>query len=132
MEANVLKAQETVLTEELLQSLVGKTIHCPVNYHTTVQNLTGEDSEVNVWFAGMVAGYEKIYLAVDLASESNVLTITEPRTDFRLIMTDGASYALADQSKVLEITDQQLAEMVKKHRKEQGLKDLLILPEQWA
>ncbi|WP_315793055.1 hypothetical protein [Paenibacillus sp. BIC5C1] len=61
-------AKDDTLTEELVASLIGKCIHAPTNVHE-IQTPTGATTKANVWFAGIVAGYEKAVIGFNYQAD---------------------------------------------------------------
>lgn len=121
----MLKTKENVLTEEFLSSLVGKLIHVPTNEHETEQELTGEKTKVNVWFAGVVAGYTKSHIAYNF----DICDFISSKEYYQLILTDGMCYILASDCEIEELTEEEFAKMVEDFQRSQDIKNSIILPD---
>lgn len=122
---NVLKSKETDITEELLASMIGKMIHVPTNEHVVVKQLTDTKEIVNVWFAGVVAGYDKQIVGFNYATDE----FCEPYTVYSLLLTDGHAYVLSPTAcEVNEITMEDFTIMIEEQQKIQDAKDSIILP----
>lgn len=89
----VLKTIEQPLTEELVQNLVGKFIHVPTNNHKVPDEINGGDQEINVWFGGRVAGYEKAHIEYDYITNE---FLQEPMTHYNVLLVDGMGYVLSN------------------------------------
>lgn len=112
-----IKTVDQQITEELVASMVRKYIHVPTNTHTNGDG--GE--EVNAWFAGQVAGFEKAVLHFDyLKSEYR----DEPATFYNILLSDGMGYVLSnDACEILEITKEEFDTMVQQHIAEQVVEE---------
>lgn len=95
----IVKGVKDPLTEDMVKGLIGHLVHVPVNIHT-VPDMLGEGTKRNVWFAGKVAGYEKVCIAYDIHKRE---FIDEPKVFFNVLLVDGMSYALSPDGDV-EIT----------------------------
>lgn len=110
---------------EILASLVGKIVHAKVNYHE-VTDATGNIDLANIWFAGMVAGYDVTTVYFDY--EANAYLDT-PIVKYRLLLTDGMAYVLAYDCELHELEDEEFVKLVEDFTKEQLKKESMILPE---
>ena len=122
----IVKKNEDFITKELLESLVGKIIHATVN-NLELTDATNKVETVNVWFAGMVAGYDVVTTYYDY--EDNSFSTT-PTIRYSLLLTDGMAYTLASDCELHEITQEEFLKLVEEYTKEQMKKDTLILPEE--
>lgn len=122
--SKVLKSEGQNLTEPLLMSLVGKYIHIDVNKHPSKDQF-GRDIEVNVWFAGEMAGYDRVTMFFD--KEQNRLDF--PIISYNLILTDGMAYSLSPtQLSILELTAEEFNKLVDDCQLEQAVKDSILIP----
>lgn len=130
--AEVIKTKDQAVTENLVKELVGKHIHVPTNMH----DIKTEDGtgEVNAWFGGRVAGYEKAEIHFDYEKQE---FMDEPSTIYNILLCDGLGYVLSNrESEVNIITEEEFQEMVEEHKKKQKeaqakaeAKNSLILPD---
>jgi serine/threonine protein phosphatase PrpC len=103
----VIKTEETPLTEELVFDLVDKFIFCPDNLQMA-RNEQGDVEEVNAWFGGFVYGYEKAILFYDYATNEK---LEEPKVFFNLLLSDGLGYVLSKTKCVIhELTEEEYNE----------------------
>ncbi|MGM7682833.1 hypothetical protein ACSVDA_11835 [Cytobacillus sp. Hm23] len=113
----LIKDSNMILTEELVKSFVGKIIHVPVNKHLVKQATDSgeiEESEVNAWFAGEVAGYEKAYIKFDYERGK---FLEKEKVYFNILLTDGIGYQLAvHDSEIMEITEEEWKKLITKHQ----------------
>lgn len=125
--SKVLKSGKDPITEELLNSFIGKLISVPTNEHVATQELTGKQQTVNVWFAGTVAGFEKATIGYDFANEQY---LEEPIVTYNLILTDGMGYILSPKNCVVEeVTEEEFVDMVQEYERKQAVKNSIILPD---
>jgi hypothetical protein len=109
------------IAEEVLLGLVGKTIHA-----TTNKLVDREGNEHNVWFAGVVAGYQKAVLAYDYIGDK-VLDVAN--VQFQMLLTDGMAYTLScSDLEIKELTEDEFAALVAEFTAAQVTSDI-ILPE---
>lgn len=120
-ELGFLKRQDQVVTEEILESTVGLFVHVPVNMHMSTNDLTGEQEEVNAWFAGAVAGYQTTRVWFNHASNS---FIKEPIITYTLLLADGTGFSIADRSEIVSMTPAEFKDLVEKQKK----KDSILMP----
>lgn len=121
----ILKNREDFITETLLTSMVGKFIHAPINNHEFTNN-KGENETVNVWFAGLVVGYDTAVIYYDFENNS---FLDSPEVKYSLLLSDGMAYSLSLDSEIVELTEEEFSDMVEKFAKEQMAKESIILPE---
>lgn len=115
----VSKLASTSLTEEYLETLIGKFIDAPTNMHT-ITTPEGKEVEENVWFAGRVAGYEKSVLGFDYTGE---LGFNVPVTyRYALLLCDGLAYMLADDCELYELSEAEFTEKLEAFVAEQEAK----------
>jgi len=128
----IVKATEEQITEELVKGLVSKIVHVPTNMHTINNPMENHSETVNVWFAGMVAGYEKAYLNYDYETKE---FLKEPVSYFNILLTDGMGYVLSNNGdvEIRVISEEEFNELVKEHKAKQQIitpdKPKLILPD---
>lgn len=126
--SKILRDKETPVTEEILESLIGKIIHVPNNILPMVDS-KGNIHKENVWFAGMVAGYDVVTSYFDFANNKFIDT---PFKRISILLTDGMMYTLAPESEILELTDDEFYKMVEENAKMQDIlvpetsKDILL------
>lgn len=122
----VIKAKDQAITEEIVKRLIGKFVHVPTNFHD-VATPTGATTKVNVWFAGVVAGYEKAVIGFDYETgEFN----EEPQIFFNVHLTDGMGYVLTNDYdlEINELTEEEFTQLVEEHKEAQNTPEI-ILPE---
>lgn len=129
--AELLKSIDQPITEEMLQSWVGKYIHCPTNIHEVYDPIDNVIKESNAWFAGQVAGYQKDYNAYDFPTGNFI----EAQILYTVIFTDGSGYLLSpEKCEVYEITQYEFMQMVEEKQKKRSTieipKEQFIIPEQ--
>lgn len=129
--ARIIKDIGEIATEELLQNLVGKLVHVPTNKHIVPNHMNqNQIEEINAWFAGQVAGYEKAYLAYDYTENT---FLNEPHVLFNVLLTDGNGYLLnLENSHIVELTDEEFNKMLAEHQALTSIKETateLIVPE---
>lgn len=124
--AQVIKAKDQVLTEEIVASMIGKYVHAPTNMHE-VQTPTGGTTKVNVWFAGVVAGYEKAVIGFNYEDGS---FNEQPQTFFNVHLTDGMGYILTTtlDLEIQELSEEEFESLVEEKKAEQNTPEI-ILPE---
>ncbi|MGA4519274.1 hypothetical protein ACPA0F_18610 [Solibacillus silvestris] len=114
---NQLKTVEQTFDESAIAGLIGKTIHVPTNKHTVKQQAEDgslEDTVVNAWFAGEVAGYEKALLQFDFTDGK---FMDKPKVFFNILLTDGMSYQLAlTESEIIELDEAEFATLLAEHQ----------------
>ncbi|SHN81832.1 hypothetical protein SAMN04487896_4865 [Paenibacillus sp. ov031] len=119
----MIKAKDDTLTEELIASLIGKCVHAPTNVHE-IQTPTGATTKANVWFAGIVAGYEKAVIGFNYeAGEFH----EEPQTYYNVHLTDGMGYILtsAFELEIHELTQEEFAQLIEENKKEENTTESL-------
>lgn len=117
----IVKSIDEKLTEKTLQNLVGKYIYVPTNMVETLNHLEGDKvEEMNCWFAGRVAGYEKGY--VHYSYEENEF-LDEPVLFYRILLTDGMSYMITTEGEleIQELTADEFTQMVLEHQAKQKI-----------
>ena len=121
----VIKKENEPLTEEFLESLIGKYIHVPTNEHVTYDPMDKEFVTVNAWFAGRVAGYEKSVFAYDYREDK---FHDEPQTVYKILLCDGMAYVISEEKSLFkELTEEEFIEMLAEHDAKKASK--VILPE---
>jgi hypothetical protein len=119
----VIKIRNEELSESLLNGLIGKPIHAPTNKLVDV-----EGKEHNVWFAGIVAGYQKSTTSFDFENEK---FLDSPKVQLHIILTDGMAYTLSTEAlDINELTEDEFYDMVMDYSTKQLIKDQLLVPEQ--
>lgn len=109
--STVIKAVDQEVTDELLKSLVGKYVHATKNVVEVPNELLGTKDKQNAWFAGMVAGYEKVWMHYDFENET---FMDEPKLYYSLIQTDGTGFILSDtELELVELSEEEFSQMVK-------------------
>lgn len=103
-----MKTESQKVTEKLVEEMVGKLVHAKKNPHEVVEPIEGE-KEVNVWFAGWVAGYEKAMISFDYAKGE---WLDKPQTVFNILLSDGMAYVLSERSEVVELSEEDFVEMI--------------------
>ena len=113
----VIKAKSDTLTEDIVASMIGKYVHAPTNIHE-VQTPTGATTKANVWFAGMVAGYEKAVIGFNY--EDGEFS-EQPQTFFNVHLTDGMGYILttAFELELLELSKEEFEQLIADQKKEE-------------
>jgi hypothetical protein len=123
--SKVLKTVDQESTEELLASLAGKFIHCNINTHKTKDKF-GKDINVNVWFAGEVAGFDRVTMYY---GEVMTKLLDTPIISYNIILTDGMAYSLSPtELSILELTREEFEQLVEDYQKEQEAKDSVLIP----
>lgn len=108
----LLKSKDQPLTEELVASLVEKLIYVPTNMHPAPPG--HPEPQVNVWFAGQVAGFEKGVVRYDFQKND---FFEEPKIFYNVILTDSMAYVLSPtEVEIYEITLEEFNKMVEEHR----------------
>jgi hypothetical protein len=124
--AKIIKPLGEKVTEETVKGLVGKLIHVPTNQHTFPQ----ENTTINAWFAGQVAGYEKAYIKYDYEKGE---FMEEPHLFFNVLLTDGKGYLLElVNSEIVELTEDEWNTMVAEYQAKTTITEVekeLIVPE---
>jgi len=109
----VIKKENEPLTEEFLESLIGKYVHVPINEHVTYDPMDKEFVTVNAWFAGKVAGYEKTIYAYDYKEDK---FFDELKTVYKVLLCDGMAYAISEEKSLFkELTEEEFIEMLAEH-----------------
>lgn len=113
----VIKAKSDTLTENIVASMIGKYVHAPTNIHE-VQTPTGATTKANVWFAGMVAGYEKAVIGFNYEDGE---FREQPQTFFNVHLTDGMGYILttAFELELLELSKEEFEQLMEDQKKEE-------------
>lgn len=120
----VIKKENEPLTEEFLESLIGKYIHVPTNEHVTYDPMDKEFVKINAWFAGKVAGYEKSVFAYDYREDK---FHDLPKTIYRVLLCDGMAYVISEEKSLFkELTEEEFIEMLAEHDVKKASK--IILP----
>lgn len=105
------------LSVEILKSIIGKYVHADKNYLDIPNELLGITERTNAWFAGLVAGFEQIWMYYDFEKEE---FFDEPKCYFSVIMSDGTAYILSnDELRILELTEEEFNQMVKDYKTKQ-------------
>lgn len=113
----VIKAKSDTLTEEIVASMIGKYVHAPTNIHE-VQTPTGATTKANVWFAGMVAGYEKAVIGFNY--EDGEFS-EQLQTFFNVHLTDGMGYILTTtfELELLELSKEEFEQLIADQKKKE-------------
>ncbi|PQP82078.1 hypothetical protein C0Q44_20720 [Paenibacillus sp. PCH8] len=114
---HVIKAKDDTLTEELVASMIGKYVHAPINMHE-VQTPTGATTKANVWFAGIVAGYEKAVIGFNYEEG----TFHEAsQTFYNVHLTDGMGYILtsAFELELHELMEDEFNQLIEEKKEEE-------------
>lgn len=119
----IIKKLNEPLTESFLESLIGKYVHVPTNEHVTFDPMEKEFVTVNAWFAGKVAGYEKLVYAYDYKEDK---FFQKPKTVYKVLLCDGMGYAISEKSSFRELTEEEFVKMLAEHDAEKSSK--IILP----
>lgn len=116
----IVKTVDQPITEDLVESLIGEYVHCPVNIHTIRKAGQDEVVKENAWFGGQVAGYEKAVLKFDYLSGE---FLDEPKEFFNILMTDGLGYVLSPDGDVelRIITKEEFIKLVAEEHAKQSL-----------
>lgn len=111
------------LTEEFVQSLVGKIIHVPINKLNVFNSVEGRMEEVNAWFGGLVVGYEKAVLHYDYYNKTD---LEEPKVFFNVLLKDGMGYALSQEElEIRELDEIEWAKLLAEHHKEEIVQQVM-------
>lgn len=123
----LVKSLDQQLTEDLLQQLMGKYVYAPVNKHLVVDmhefveakdaGKEPETTELDAWFIGKFAGYQKVYTVYDYFKEDFVET---PIVSFTAVLTDGVAYVLGD-CKLYELSQEEYVKFVKGYLSGDGI-----------
>jgi len=110
----LIKSKDQFLTEEIVASLIGKFIHVPTNIHE-INTPTGATTKMNVWFAGVVAGYEKAVIGFDYETGSFK---DEPENFYNVHLTDGMGYILTtlNDLEILELNEDEFNQLVEEQK----------------
>lgn len=119
------KLKEQEVTEELVVSLAGKLVHCTENFLTSETMLANERKKVNVWFAGTVAGVDKTVVCYDYATD---VFYEEPKVIYRVLLTDGASYIVANDALIAPIEEEAFALLVKEYERKETIRKAILMP----
>jgi hypothetical protein len=113
------KDEVSPIEELVLLNLVGKTV-----YATTNKLIDREGNEHNVWFAGIVAGYQKSVLAYDYIGDK-VLDVAN--VQFQVLLTDGMAYTLScSDLEITELTEDEFISMVAEYTAAQVTSDIIL------
>jgi hypothetical protein len=112
----MLKKSEDGLGQEFVESLIGKMIYVPTNMHKTLNDIKEEIEDINVWFAGTVAGVERSLIKYDYVQDAFT---DEVKESFTLLLTDGIGYILASDCEIKEITEEEFETLYDEHQKKQ-------------
>lgn len=117
----LIKAIDQNLTEEMVASLIGKYVHAPTNVHE-IETPTGGKTTANVWFAGIVAGYEKAVIGFNY-EEGTFMDAMQ--TYFNVHLTDGMGYILTTtrELELAELTEEEFTQLMKEHNESQNTSD---------
>ncbi|WP_427051987.1 hypothetical protein [Paenibacillus sp. TC-CSREp1] len=115
----MIKAKSEPLTEDIVASMIGKYVHAPTNIHE-VQTPTGATTKANVWFAGIVAGYEKAVIGFNY--EEGEFS-EQPQTFYNVHLTDGMGYILttAFELEILELSKEEFNKLIEEKKEEEAL-----------
>lgn len=118
----IVKPISEPITEELVRSLIGKYIHVPTNMHEVPNDLEGGMEETNVWFGGLVAGYEKAVMKFDFHKKE--FFEGEPKVFFNILLADGMGYVLSATGdvEIREVTEDEFNDLVAEYVAEQAAK----------
>lgn len=130
--SRTIKAFDQPVTEELIQGMIGRLVHAPTNKHVINNPMeNNQEEEVNAWFAGQVAGYEKAYIQFDY--EKNEM-LEEPQLHYNLLLTDGMGYLISQkEAEIFEITDTEWESLLAEYHATEMVKEeaqKLILPDE--
>lgn len=100
-----IKGVEQSLSEELFDSLIGMYIYVPIN----PLSLKDETSEQNIWFGGLVAGFEIVKVKYDFSKSEYT---DEYSITYSIVMTEGVSYLISDRSEIQIITEDELNQLM--------------------
>ncbi|WP_419889286.1 hypothetical protein [Paenibacillus xylanexedens] len=114
---HMIKAKDDKLTEEIVASMIGKYIHAPTNMHE-IQTPTGATTKANVWFAGLVAGYEKAIIGFNYEEGT---FHEELQTFYNVHLTDGMGYILtsAYELEIHELTEEEFNQLIEEKKEEE-------------
>jgi hypothetical protein len=120
--AKVIKPLEETVTDQFVDSLLGKYIHVPTNKHVFPNPMeNGKEEEINAWFAGQVAGCEKAILVFDYETKEMLET---PVVHYNILLTDGMGYLLSQtEAEVIELTDVEFTELLAEHHAHQAIEE---------
>lgn len=110
------KGVEEKLSEESLGSLVGMFIYVPIN-PLFLKN-GDQVCESNVWFGGLVAGFQIDKVKYNFQTGEY---FEEYKNTYSIIMTDGASYLISNQSEIQIITEDELNQLMVEYAARQVL-----------
>ncbi|PYE51389.1 hypothetical protein HUB98_05230 [Paenibacillus barcinonensis] len=115
----IIKAKSDTLTEAIVASMIGKYVHAPTNIHE-VQTPTGATTKANVWFAGIVAGYEKAVIGFNYEDGD---FSEQPQTYFNVHLTDGMGYILttAFELELFELSEEEFNKLIDEKKEEESL-----------
>ncbi|MGC5773342.1 hypothetical protein [Paenibacillus pabuli] len=82
-----------------------------------IQTPTGATTKANVWFAGIVAGYEKAVIGFNYEADE---FHEEPQTYYNVHLTDGMGYILtsAFELEIHELTQEEFAQLIEEKKEE--------------
>lgn len=130
----VLKTKEQPLTEELVGGMVGRIVHAKINKHLVPKQsvlvdtpIEGMFEEVNVWFAGVVVGYQRSVIGVDLMAETAEIQLLEkPLVSFNVVLGNMSTYTLSDKElEIDEITGEELVVLFEEGKAQEVAANLL-------
>lgn len=124
VEMRVVKTIDQPLNEEMLKELIGKYVHVPTN-KIEVPNEFGDTMTHNVWFGGVVAGYEVGVVAYDYIN----MAFGEPKTHYNILLTNGTAFVLSDtELEIRELTQEEFEQLVADEKAKQAAKELIHIP----
>ena len=113
------KEMDARLNEELLSGLIGTVVHAKTN-----ELLDKEGNVHNVWFAGMVAGYQKSVIAFDYVEDK---PLDEPKVQLQILLTDGMAYGLSETAlEINELTDDEFLALVEEYTASEIANEILL------
>ncbi len=95
----LIKPKDLPIKEEYLKDLIGKYIYVPENVH-----VDGDETTINAWFGGKVAGYTKVFLGYDKPKKEILKT---PIIGYQVILTDDIAYMLGE-CEIYEVSSEEL------------------------
>lgn len=120
-----IKSAAEKLTEDLLESFIGKIVHIKEN-PLTFKRKDGTGSEVkNVWFYGIVAGFNKIVYGFNGVTNE---FMPEYRIEYAMNLTDGTSLIVTDKTVIDEITEDELRDKIEETLKKNTARNVIKIP----
>lgn len=112
------KERSTPITDALLEQLVGKYVHAPVNEFVRYDLMENGDETVNVRLCGLMVGYQKTILHY---SYPELSPLPAPSVFYNVMLSDGMSYPLSETALELEVlTEDEFAEALEQHVDEEA------------